>query len=78
MAVLDHLEQISGPSGRERLQHLSASGHADLESAELRTTEWLVDLLSRLDATRLVALAEALDDLRALASQEQESPPAVP
>ena len=57
---------------------LTPVGLADLESAERRTSEWLADLLSRLDATRLVALADALRDLRRLASDEPESSPPRP
>jgi DNA-binding MarR family transcriptional regulator len=75
----DIVERETDPASRRRIRlTLSKAGLADLESAELRTTQWLVDLLSRLGTTRLVALAESLDDLRALASAGQESPPAVP
>ena len=67
------------PGSRRRIRlTLSSSGLADLEAAELRTTEWLVELLSRLDAARLLALTEGLHDLRALAAQEEGSSSAAP
>ena len=52
--------------------------HLILEAAELRTTEWLMEVLGRLDPDRLAALVAALRDLRALATQEDESRSATP
>jgi DNA-binding MarR family transcriptional regulator len=59
------------PVCRRRIRlTLSASGLADLRAAELRTTEWLVSVLGRVDGVRLAALADGLHDLRAVVAHE--------
>ena len=67
------------PASRRRIcLTLSPSGLADLVTAQMGTTEWLMELLSCLDAARLVALTTGLRDLRALAAQAEGSSAAVP
>ncbi len=59
------------PDSRRRIRlTLSASGLADLEAAEQRTTEWLVRVLGGLDGARLASLAAGLRDLRATVVSE--------
>ena len=78
--VRQHLvARETDPASRRRIRlTLSASGLAYLDAAELRTTEWLVDVLSRLDRARLVELVDRLHDLRALAAQEDGPSSAAP
>jgi DNA-binding MarR family transcriptional regulator len=55
------------PGSRRRVRlTLSEMGLADLESAEVRTTEWLVALVGQLDGDRAQALVAALEDLRSV------------
>jgi len=75
----DLVARETDPASRRRLRlTLSASGLADLEAAELRTTEWLVCVLSRLEPVRLAALADGLNDLRARVAQEDGSSSTAP
>jgi DNA-binding MarR family transcriptional regulator len=54
------------PASRRRIRlTLSPTGLADLQAAELRTTEWLAGVLASLDPAALAALAEGLAGLRA-------------
>jgi DNA-binding MarR family transcriptional regulator len=53
------------PASRRRIRlTLSQAGLAVLETAELRTTEWLERVLGSLDEARLAALADGLRALR--------------
>ena len=66
------------PRERRRVRlTLAASGSAQLEEAERRTTDWLRALLGRLDPQRRRAVVDALGDLRALL-EEEPGPPLEP
>jgi DNA-binding MarR family transcriptional regulator len=77
MVRQDLVERETDQASRRRIcLTLSPAGSSYLEAAELRTTEWLMEVLGRLDPDRLAALVAALRDLRSLATQEDESPSA--
>ncbi|MGZ6372486.1 MAG: MarR family winged helix-turn-helix transcriptional regulator, partial [Candidatus Limnocylindria bacterium] len=73
--VRQHLvARETDPTSRRRIRlTLSTSGLAYLEGAERRTTDWLMHVLTPLESARLAALLDALNDLRALAAQENRS-----
>jgi DNA-binding MarR family transcriptional regulator len=75
----DLVARETDPASRRRLRlTLSASGLEGLEAAEVRTTEWLVCVMGRLEPDRLAALADGLNDLRAGVAQEDKSPSTAP
>jgi len=68
------VERETDPASRRRIRlTLSKAGLADLEAAELRTTEWLARALGPLDAASLAGLVDGLHDLRAMVADEDGS-----